>query len=99
MPTAPPNHRRQAKRPVDNRPNSTDRGYNYRWKQLRARHLGREPLCVHCRDKGKTVMASEVDHIIPHKGDAKLFWDETNWQSLCKSCHSRKTRWEMRWGV
>ena len=31
--------------------------------------------------------AKEVDHIVPHKGDMKLFWDQTNWQSLCKPCH------------
>ena len=32
-----------------------------------------------------------VDHIVPHRGDARLFWDEDNWQPLCKSCHDRKT--------
>ena len=33
------------------------------------------------------VPASVVDHIIPHRGDESLFWDQTNWQSLCKQCH------------
>ena len=28
-----------------------------------------------------------VDHIKPHKGDETLFWDETNWQALCKPHH------------
>ena len=32
-----------------------------------------------------------LDHIIPHRGDQKLFWDEQNWQPLCKDCHDRKT--------
>lgn len=32
-----------------------------------------------------------VDHIIPHRGDKKLFWDERNWQGLCKKHHDRKT--------
>jgi len=33
-----------------------------------------------------------VDHIIPHRGDLALFWDEkNNWQALCHRCHSRKT--------
>ena len=32
-----------------------------------------------------------VDHIRPHRGDPVLFWDEKNWQSLCKSCHDKKT--------
>ena len=33
--------------------------------------------------------ASVVDHIEPHRGDMKLFWDSTNWQSLCATHHSR----------
>jgi 5-methylcytosine-specific restriction protein A len=37
------------------------------------------------------VPAIVVDHIIPHKGNYKLFWDKSNWQSLCKSCHDKKT--------
>lgn len=28
-----------------------------------------------------------VDHIIPHKGDQKLFWDRKNWQVLCPDHH------------
>jgi 5-methylcytosine-specific restriction protein A len=35
-----------------------------------------------------------VDHIIPHKGDKKLFWSRDNWQSLCLSCHNRKSATE-----
>lgn len=33
--------------------------------------------------------AAVVDHVVPHRGDMKLFWDKTNWQSLCASHHSR----------
>jgi 5-methylcytosine-specific restriction protein A len=32
-----------------------------------------------------------VDHIVPHRGREQLFWDESNWQALCKACHDRKT--------
>ena len=28
-----------------------------------------------------------VDHIIPHKGDQRLFWDRSNWQPLCADDH------------
>lgn len=28
-----------------------------------------------------------VDHIIPHKGDQRLFWDQDNWQPLCHDHH------------
>ena len=49
-----------------------------------------------CQREGKIKSANEVDHIIPHKGNMELFWDEDNWQSLCKSHHSMKTASEMR---
>jgi 5-methylcytosine-specific restriction protein A len=40
---------------------------------------------------GRYRKATVVDHIIPHRGDEKLFWDRDNWQALCKSCHDHKT--------
>jgi 5-methylcytosine-specific restriction protein A len=27
------------------------------------------------------------DHKVPHRGNAALFWDEGNLQTLCKRCH------------
>ena len=35
--------------------------------------------------------ATVVDHIIPAKGSPELFWDEANWQPLCKYHHDAKT--------
>jgi len=32
-----------------------------------------------------------VDHIEAHKGDECLFWNQSNWQPLCKECHDGKT--------
>jgi 5-methylcytosine-specific restriction endonuclease McrA len=29
-----------------------------------------------------------VDHIIPHRGDKRLFWHRANWQPLCAPCHN-----------
>jgi len=46
---------------------------------------------VKCREKGKLTPATVVDHIVPHRGDPILFWDEKNWQPLCKDCHGVKT--------
>ncbi|WP_305826896.1 HNH endonuclease [Pseudomonas aeruginosa] len=74
--------------------NSTQRGYGYRWQQARARFLAKHPLCRLCSDAGKVVEATEVDHIIPHRGDMELFWQESNWMALCKVCHSKKTATE-----
>lgn len=65
------------------------------WKDARRAFLKRHPLCVDCGGLGLVVEAREVDHIKPHRGDRALFFDRTNWQSLCRSCHSRKTAREI----
>ncbi len=63
---------------------------------MRAYQLTLEPYCRECARHGITTRATDVDHIIPHRGDRRLFYDETNLQSLCHSCHSRKTLAERR---
>lgn len=37
---------------------------------------------------GMPTAANTVDHKIPHRGDEKLFWRRSNWQSLRAPCHS-----------
>lgn len=64
---------------------------NDRWTRARVTYLGHHPLCVDCQQHGKATAATDVDHIIPHRGDMELFWDVNNWQALCHSCHSKKT--------
>lgn len=73
------------------RGNATERGYGSRWRAARGRFLRKHPLCAECLRQGKLSPATVVDHIIPHRGDMKLFWDESNWQALCKDCHDQKT--------
>lgn len=73
------------------RPNANKRGYDGKWRKESKMYLQANPLCVHCQQQGKIVLAECVDHIVPHKGNMRLFWDVSNWQSLCNSCHSRKT--------
>ena len=70
---------------------AAERGYDGRWRKARSAFLQRNPLCVECMRKGVLTPATVVDHIIPHRGDKELFWNEENWQPLCKSCHDRKT--------
>ena len=67
------------------------RGYDTRWREARAIFLEQHPLCAFCQTEGKIVPATVVDHIIPHRGDQRLFWDQNNWEPLCKECHDRKT--------
>jgi 5-methylcytosine-specific restriction protein A len=45
-----------------------------------------------CHKAGYIVGAAVVDHIRPHRGDAVLFWDETNWQPLCRPCHDQSKK-------
>lgn len=67
--------------------------YGTAWRQARAAYLRQHPLCVglQCQLDGLLTPACVVDHIRPHKGDRRLFWDVANWQALCKPCHDSKT--------
>lgn len=76
---------------VERSGNSTQRGYDSRWRKARDGYLRLHPLCVRCQEMGLLVPAEVVDHIVPHKGDKALFWDSANWQPLCKRCHDKKT--------
>ena len=64
-----------------NRPYSTAR-----WQRTRAEFLQINPFCCEC---GR--LATDVDHIVPHKGNAQLMYSWENLQSLCHSCHAKKT--------
>jgi 5-methylcytosine-specific restriction protein A len=66
---------------------------NKRFRKLRHSFLVRHPLCNGCKLEPATVL----DHVIPHRGDARLFWDQRNWQGLCVRCHGLKTAREL-WG-
>lgn len=68
------------------------RGYGTAWNRARKRYLETHPLCVECMKQGRYVKATDVDHIKLHRGDSVLFWDQSNWQSLCHRHHSVKTR-------
>lgn len=70
---------------------ASSRGYGRRWQKASKAFLQSHPLCAECMKEGRYVRATVVDHIIAHRGDQKLFWDQGNWQALCKPCHDRKT--------
>jgi 5-methylcytosine-specific restriction protein A len=73
------------------RGNSASRGYGRRWQRYRQMFLRSHPLCAEHEKQKRYVAAVVVDHIIPHRGDQQLFWNETNHQALCKPCHDAKT--------
>lgn len=69
---------------------STQRGYGYKWQQLRKAVLMEQPLCVFCQAEGRVTAACVVDHIVPHRGNPALQYDRTNLQPLCAHCHNSK---------
>lgn len=77
----------------DQRPGSTERGYNSKWQRESKAYLVANPIAVDWfKEHGGRLFAAEcVDHIVPHRGDKKLFWDRNNWQGLTKADHDRKT--------
>jgi len=66
---------------------------------IRAMRLSEEPLCRTCLAAGRYTAATDVDHIEPHRGNVEKFLNYENTQSLCKSCHSRKTLGEANRGI
>ncbi|WEV83486.1 HNH endonuclease [Bacillus velezensis] len=60
------------------RESAAKRGYNSKWRQARAGYLSKHPLCrlLDARQKNP----GDSCHIVPHKGDKKLFWDSGNWR-------------------
>jgi 5-methylcytosine-specific restriction protein A len=66
---------------------TAERGYGGRWQRERLGFLARNVLCVYCERNGRICEATVVDHIEPHRGDQKLFWNQKNWQALCRECH------------
>jgi 5-methylcytosine-specific restriction endonuclease McrA len=60
------------------------------WRKARAAFLAAYPWCVTCLEEGRKVYATTVDHINRIKaGGDRLNPD--NFQSLCGSCHARKS--------
>ena len=102
MPTLPDKkHRpwipkRKAKKPIlqsNAHRSSADMQHFYQskaWKSLRNYKIQLQPLCEHCERKGLTEPGKEIDHIIAIKDNgSRLSLD--NLQTLCRSCHSKKS--------
>ena len=70
-------------------PDTDRRLSGWAWQQLRARWLAEHPLCVRCEAKGRTVVATSLDHILPRSQGGTD--DASNLQGLCATCHTTKT--------
>jgi 5-methylcytosine-specific restriction enzyme A len=68
-----------------------------RWRRESRRFIAEHPLCINAhRDPRCTLVTELVDHVIPHRGDATLFYRKDNWAAMCRVCHGVKTRAEVR---
>lgn len=78
------------------KPTATASGYNSRrWRSFRALQLSLHPFCALCLAAGRKMLADSVDHIEPVTGSTDpRFLDYNAVQSLCRSCHSKKTATE-----
>jgi len=68
--------------------------YDRQWQRVRRAQLAREPWCADCLRANVYTPATDVDHVVPHRGDQVAFVTG-ELQSLCHSCHARKTQQEM----
>lgn len=62
-----------------------------RWKALRWDTLRRDHFTCQCGCNTIEPDTSQLvaDHIKPHRGDPRLFWDPENLQTLFKPCHDK----------
>lgn len=95
--TARPRPESPARQLANPRGKTAERGYGGAWQRFRESWLAEHPLCRSCEDRGLIVAATDVDHVIPHRGDPVRFWLGP-FQSLCGSCHGRKSAGEARGG-
>lgn len=83
----------------DNRRGSAaSRGYDGKWARERPVYVFAHPLCLGCQAVGRVEPTTIVDHVVPHKGDWKLFWRRSNWQPSCDWHHNVvKQKLERQW--
>lgn len=91
-------HVRAQRAEIDSlRPSAARRGYDHRWRAIRAAFLRRNPLCVECERFGMPHdphAVLEVDHI---DGDVTNC-AHSNLRTLCKSHHSQRTARDQAFG-
>ena len=86
---------------------ASSRGYGSAWQRVRRRFLQAHPLCEECLKQGRYTKATDVDHIVAHRGDADLFYvklgpylgNEYKKENLPSGLATVNQRWEKRVSV
>lgn len=76
------------------RGSAAQRGYGSKWQKASKAYLAKHPWCAECLRAGRHTPATLVDHVTPHRGDMKVFWDSSRWQSMCDYDHNVKRQRE-----
>ena len=71
--------------------------YDRKWQARRRRQLAAYPWCADCLKDGIYTPATDVHHVIPHRGNVSVF-NSSPLQSLCHPCHTKHTNAEGRGG-
>ena len=72
-----------------NRVRSMDYYHTYRWTRESKAFREMNPLCAICEKEGILTPSEVTDHIIP-ASICDDFFDQSNWQALCKKCNILK---------
>ena len=85
-----PNYKRKKPKAEREHKHKEPRYHTTRWRELRLSVLQASPLCVHCEEVGVITLAQMVDHVKPVRLGGE-FWNVSNLQPLCNSCHAVKS--------
>jgi 5-methylcytosine-specific restriction enzyme A len=95
MPTLPKSRKRgwiKKSNKYNTQYNNTDFYQSKAWRMTRKFYIKDNPLCEMCKRKGQTTAAQMVDHITPISiGGINVALNVANLQSLCNSCHAKKS--------
>ena len=67
--------------------------HSKQWKSLRNYKIQLNPICEECERKGLVEPGVEIDHITALRDNGAPL-SLNNLQTLCKSCHARKSSYE-----
>ena len=62
-----------------------------KWQKLRLIKLDECPVCLVCEMRGRTELATTVDHITPISQGGDPFPALSGLMALCERCHNEKT--------